>query len=272
MPVVTGYSLSAAPFRTMPPEEVLSRMADAGVRVLELHVAENWLDPTSPARQSKLARLLARYGITPGSVHTQYGAETNLAARDEALRREGMRLVTWGARALFDVGGRVAVMHPGQAIADAERPAAVQAVRWSLEELVEITTGFPVTLAVENMLPGHAGDRASELVAMMAGMPERVAFCLDTGHAALNPEGVRLAEPLADRLRWVHLQDNVGSGDAHMLPFTGQIDWRAVAQILDQARYQGPYLFELSAAAAEDAVPQLVGTAQRLDGLRRRGR
>lgn len=268
MPVVTGYSLSTAPFRTMPPEEVLPRMADAGISVLELHVEENWLDPTKPARQDKLAKLLARYGLQPGSVHTQYGPTADLANRDEAYRREGVRLVAWGARALFEVGGRIAVMHPSIAIPAEQRPAGVAAVRRSLEELLEVSVGWPVTLALENMLPGHAGDCSSELADMMAGFPQRVAFCLDTGHAALAPEGVKLAAPLLDRLVWLHLQDNQGQGDAHMMPFTGHIDWQVVAGLLEQARYRGPYMFELSAAVAEEAVPQLATLAARLDALR----
>jgi len=266
-PCRVGLSLSAA--RHDPPEQVLPRVAEVGIGAVELHMTEAWIGNPDPAYLHRLARLCARCGIIPWSVHTQYGPQADVGARNEEWRKEGVRLVAQGARALWEVGGTLAVLHPSGAVEDRERAAVVAAVRHSLQDLLEATASFPVLLAVENMLPGQGGDRTQELADMMRGLPDRVCLCLDTGHASLTPEGVELAKPLASRLAWLHLQDNMGDGDGHLPPFSGKLDWRGVARVLEAADYRGVYMFEISNATTEPSLPALAGLAQRLEDLRR---
>lgn len=54
--------------------------------------------------------------------------------------------------------------------------------------------------------------------------------CWDTGHA--NISGYRQSEQLktiGDRLEALHIHDNDGIKDSHMLPFDGEVDWEDVA-------------------------------------------
>lgn len=60
-------------------------------------------------------------------------------------------------------------------------------------------------------------------------------FCFDCGHENLYNHGAGVLESHADRLSALHLHDNFGLSDDHMLPFDARIDWRGMAQRLKTA-------------------------------------
>ena len=78
-------------------------------------------------------------------------------------------------------------------------------------------------------------------------------FCYDVGHANLS--GCDLYQDvclLADRLICVHIHDNDGYHDQHLLPFTQKdpvsrkncTDWEGLCAGLTHIRYQGPINLE----------------------------
>ncbi len=74
-----------------------------------------------------------------------------------------------------------------------------------------------------------------------------VAVCLDTGHANLAgvdcPQFIRDA---AARLAALHINDNDGKSDGHLLPYgCGTIPWDRVLHALRAVHYQGPLNFEV---------------------------
>lgn len=73
-----------------------------------------------------------------------------------------------------------------------------------------------------------------------------VGFCLDTGH--LNLAGGNPAETIklyGDRLLAVHLHDNHGLTDEHLLPGKGGIDFNVIKTALQEISFGGAYNFEL---------------------------
>lgn len=131
-----------------------------------------------------------------------------------------------------------------------------------------------VRLALEN---GALDLLAAVAAAFPAGGPDGVGdslgICIDVGHANLHR--ARYADPaghflrtFADRLIHLHVSDNDGTGDQHLVPGTGSIDWRSVAEILRSIRYRGRTVLELAepdspavARRAADALAALgVGT------------
>ena len=73
------------------------------------------------------------------------------------------------------------------------------------------------------------------------------AACVDTGHAILaqNDPGEML-KTLGHRTQVLHIQDNHGSKDEHLIPSKGSIDWKTVASALGQVGYQGTFNFEVT--------------------------
>lgn len=73
---------------------------------------------------------------------------------------------------------------------------------------------------------------------------DRLRFCFDSGHERFySPERDLLAE-YGSRLAALHLHDNDGADDAHMLPFTGIVDWTRVKRRLTECDYQGAIALE----------------------------
>lgn len=69
--------------------------------------------------------------------------------------------------------------------------------------------------------------------------------CLDTGHANVFHddigEDVRL---LGDDLATLHIHDNKGNWDQHLIPYMGTIDWDAFLTALKEIDYKGAFTLE----------------------------
>ncbi len=79
--------------------------------------------------------------------------------------------------------------------------------------------------APDNHLYGSCALNVSSLADKLS-----CGVCWDTGHA--NISGYKQSEQLAtigERLEALHIHDNDGLRDAHLLPFDGKVDWEDVA-------------------------------------------
>ncbi len=77
-----------------------------------------------------------------------------------------------------------------------------------------------------------------------------VGVCWDTGHAHIS--GFKQSEQLAvlrDKLDAIHIHDNDGKKDAHLLPFEGTVDWEDVAAGLKSCNFKGVMSVEVTAWA-----------------------
>jgi sugar phosphate isomerase/epimerase len=87
---------------------------------------------------------------------------------------------------------------------------------------------------------------------------------LDTGHANVTARQLgedpadywrRNVEVLGDRLRHVHLSDNFGDLDAHLLPGEGDFDFPAAYAALKDVGYQGYLSAEILMFGANPVPP-----------------
>ena len=51
---------------------------------------------------------------------------------------------------------------------------------------------------------------------------------------------------LGNRTRVLHVQDNLGAKDDHLIPTEGTINWKKFATALGEIDYQGTFNFEIS--------------------------
>lgn len=82
-----------------------------------------------------------------------------------------------------------------------------------------------------------------------------IGVCWDFGHA--NISGIKQSEGLAyvgKRLLALHVNDNMGLDDDHMLPFMGNVDWRDAMHGLALADYHGVFNFEISVRRIPEAL------------------
>ncbi len=74
----------------------------------------------------------------------------------------------------------------------------------------------------------------------------KIGVCWDTGHANLS-DGVDQAHSirkLGEWLKCLHIHDNHGKFDEHILPMMGTIDWRKIMGALRDIDYKGDFVYE----------------------------
>jgi len=116
-----------------------------------------------------------------------------------------------------------------------------------------------VTMCIENLFYGDLKNRrylhnfcsdAEELVDIIDTLNEtygpHYAACLDTGHAVVvQNDPIHMLKVLGNRTRVLHLHDNHGSADEHLIPTRGVINWREFAVALGESGYEGTFNFEV---------------------------
>lgn len=157
---------------------------------------------------------------------------------EPAMARFARELRT-GLEAAAFLGIPVAVTHP-----IVRHSSAVSYDAWLAQNLTflaplcDAAARLGVALAIENMAgkpyPGASGEtvfgsRAEDVRCLADKL--NTGICWDFGHAHLTGlcQSAELAT-VGDRLRMVHIHDNNGAVDRHLLPFDGTVDWDDAAE------------------------------------------
>lgn len=89
-------------------------------------------------------------------------------------------------------------------------------------------------------------------------------ICVDTGHtheaeSFWVPAPEKIIQILGKEISLLHLHDNNGHWDDHLLPGMGNIHWQAVFESLEEIGYHGVYNFELAIDFAGQMLDDYVG-------------
>lgn len=98
---------------------------------------------------------------------------------------------------------------------------------------------YGVTVCLENMPLGISSSMFIKELVQTANH-KLVKACFDTGHAHVHKENIRESVLLlGEDLRVLHVHDNNGRDDAHILPFQGSLDWDGFLNALREIGYDG---------------------------------
>lgn len=129
----------------------------------------------------------------------------------------------------------------------------------TLRKMSQHLAGTDMTICLENLFSKpmvRTADGINELIDA-AGGGEHFSICLDIGHLHRTrchgltdqtaTEFIRKAGP---RLKALHIHDNHGDTDDHILPFTAKgLDWKEFMKALSENGYQGLFNFEIHVEA-----------------------
>ena len=108
-----------------------------------------------------------------------------------------------------------------------------------LKRILDAAEACSVDIAMENQGNPEYIDHVFSNISS-----DRLRFCFDSGHERFySPQRDLLAE-YGNRLAALHLHDNDGTDDAHMLPFTGNVDWTRLKTRLTECDYHGAIALE----------------------------
>ncbi|MGI6173568.1 MAG: sugar phosphate isomerase/epimerase family protein [Christensenellales bacterium] len=230
----------------------LSIPANIGKRGQEEKYIENFVEP--------LMEGLREAKVCPWSFHLPFGAGFDIAAYDEAERREVVASLKRLMTLLKDYGARVFVIHGClEPVEDAQRPVRMAYSIASLSELEAHAKSFGMRIALENLPRSCLANDAKETLAMLRAAGH-IGVCFDVNHL-LNDTHERFLDEIAPFIVTTHLSDYDGIDERHWLPGEGIVPWKTVVERLEKAGYRGPYLFELSRGENGEYAPQEIKDA-----------
>ena len=217
-----------------------------------------------------VATAVREAGLLVRTVHANFGQHLSISSPDVGTRAEGIKAVREAIDACVAFGGEIVVVHCGDKLVDGQTTAEVRQLSIaSVTELVEYAAPRNVKLALENLPTGYVTSSGSELMDIVTAFPaENVGVCFDSGHAHTTGEDAAIVDKIGERIITVHLHDNDGSGDQHLLPWEGTIDWSEVAGALGRNGYRELLMFEVSGPGGpEQAIPRLASVAERIQRI-----
>ncbi len=243
-----------------PVENSIRDCAEAGYRVLDINFCMA-MNPDSPMRSDHwkeyvlgIGRMAREYGIRFNQSHLPYydvGAEKDgdRAALMETLIERSL----YGTAML---GARWAVTHPFTVYGEGEKTAMEANLEYFAPK-VRLAAREGVGIALENddgfrrgaLCPGVYCADIGELIRLADafGDGEHAGICYDFGHANLRSPALHRQNlnRLSSRLRAVHVHDNHGAADEHLMPFFGSLDWKSAMAGLSDIRFPGDLTFEI---------------------------
>lgn len=257
-----GLSTSVLGLRALP--EGLALLAECrtdGAPWVEIHgyVTEEF-DYADARLVAATARALARHGLRLWSCHSPAGPPLDVTALDREVVATSLQVMRQAMQAAADLGAQVFVCDAmGRSPQTSEERAARQAVlAANAARLQEDADRLGLRLVIENHSWPEAVFKTPQDFLALAGRPglDRLGACWDTGHGWITGQAPHTAARLGARLVTLHVHDNTGERDLHLVPMEGTAPWEGFVPVLRAAGYDGPLMFELG--PPHPATPEAV--------------
>jgi len=226
---------------------------------------EIWTEHPEAAWEIEAA---ARHGLQVG-VHLPFH-DLNPVSDDPVVAARAMERNRDWLRLLADHGGVHAVLHGGYAATAVDRKNKVPALVEFTSTLHAEAADLGIELLLENLIPdtlGYSHIMASNLAEWSSLVGEiGCGAVLDTSHSAAS--GIGLADvfhTLGTSVRAIHLSDNDGVSDLHLLPGDGNDVTAGLAAILSTIGYDGVITYEINPLryALDEILIHIVNEAAR---------
>lgn len=229
--------------------ETLKYYKSCGIDGIEISLPWNeFADINIP----QIAQNAKEADMTICSLHLPFSHKINIALLDEAQRRAA---IDYHCKSIADaaaVGIHRFVLHPSsEPIEDSDRPEAMRLAKEALAELAQWADEHNSVICVEDLPRTCLGRTADEMLELISA-DERLRVCFDVNHL-LTSNGSTHAEciqKLGDKIVTLHLSDYDFIDERHFLPGNGLINWNEVITLLEEADYNGPFMYEVSSDKA----------------------
>jgi len=205
-------------------------IGDAGFDYIELwgevpHAYHGWVD------KKKLKDILSTYSFTM-TMHAPF-TDLNPATPFEPVKGAVTKTLRDFVNFACTLGATRITFHLGSVHSGVLVPQSVEDVVTLLRHLVRESSGRLV-INVENQVKSNShydfpvGSDAESIITILSNA-EGTSYTLDTGHAHANGDDpLRLYERLKDNVTEVHLSDNEGRTDDHLIPGAGNANLKGL--------------------------------------------
>jgi len=261
-----NFSQSSFVYFNYPLQEAIRRLHKYGYQGIEIwggrpHAYRHDLDQ----EMDEIIALLDHLGMRAANfVPAQFRYPSILCSPNEIVRKDSVAYVQDAIDNAIKLGAPYVSLCPGMTLWGEDIDKGWAQLRKSLMELLDYAEGKDVELLIE---PAHRYE-TTLILTVEDGLrmieeigSDRLGILLDTGHANVNGED--LAE-VVTRLKGIplhiHVDDNNGDSDAHLIPGEGIIDFAPFAQALKEIGYQGFVSAELGFQYTFDPDPAVEKT------------
>ena len=185
----------------------------------------------------------------PNFIPAQFRYPSILCSSNESVRCDSVRYIEDAIDNALRIGAPSVSLCAGMTLCGESVDQGWGNLRQSIVELLDYTDKTDLVLLIE---PAHKAE--STLILTVAdGLrmireigSERLGVCLDTGHAHVNGEDLaQVVGSLGGVPLHVHIDDNKGDNDAHLIPGEGSIDYAPFVRALREIHYRGFVSVEL---------------------------
>jgi sugar phosphate isomerase/epimerase len=202
------------------------------------------LEQLLPEIKSKFLELTPSYDLEY-SVHAPFN-DLNIAALNPELRGIAVNYLKRSIQTSVELGITVISFHPGHLCPSGvyANDKVLAANQKSIKELAQFVQDedLDVKLALENMPLKFwtLGNTAEEILGMIDGLD--LGICFDVGHAQIVGDMDKFLENV-DKFYNVHIHDNSGRRDEHLVVGEGVVDVPRVVEALKMG-YDGNLIIE----------------------------
>lgn len=257
MKIGTGYGTLLEGYEKKWGEEGADVFKSCGFSCLDYSLAntEEW-EYTEPEEEvkkklSELSKNLENKGILVNQVHGPWRyPPRDLSIQD---RKERMEKMNRSIRMCASLGCKRWVIHPVMPFGTEDIGSGNEEKTWEINlefmrELLLTAKEEGVIICFENMPFTELSISSPESIIKFVDEinDDNFKICLDTGHANVFSgkslgDVVRL---MGKRIEVLHVHDNDGNADQHLLPYMGTIDWEDFGRALSEIGFDGVFSYE----------------------------
>ena len=267
-------SLSSFIYFNYPLDEAIRRTAAAGFDGIDIwggrpHAYRRDL---SERELATLRRLIRDEGLAVASfIPAQFRYPTSLCSLNETIRQDSVRYIQDSIETAAALGSPIVSVCPGHTLHGQSKEDGIERLSESLWAITEFAARHNIRIAIE-----PADKYETDLLFTCADtlrLIEQLGYknlgvLLDNGHAYVVDESaadaVRL---LGDRLFHVHVDDNDGMRDQHLVPGDGDFDFPPFIEALRAVGYDGYLAAELTWDYTVDPDPPARLTVERMSKI-----
>jgi len=167
------------------------------------------------------------------------------------------------------IGARIVIVHSGNMLTNSldgfEKNRRIETCIQSLKIISETAKKKNVRLALENLLGGMVAGEAWQLEQIVGALDKDVVgVCVDVSHASLCKELDKLLKTFAGRVIAVHISDNHGKMDDHLIPGEGMLDFVKIARKLKEINYKGVFTLEVLGEAVKRKPEEVLKASKQI--------
>ncbi|MEQ9715921.1 MAG: sugar phosphate isomerase/epimerase family protein [Candidatus Asgardarchaeum sp.] len=200
----------------------------------------------------RIKQLLETFKVKP-IVHAPY-YDVNISSLNSKVRKASIESVIDSIKFAHDIGAKIVTLHPGNLPSDYSPSYylenACAALKDSLFEIIKVASEYSVIIGLENKQKSKNHQiiwTPEDHLYFVEGLSSKwLKITYDVGHAfTVGNDVVSYFKKTHMYIVNLHIHDNHGESDEHLVPGSGNINFHELVDVLKKYNYGGPIILEV---------------------------